>query len=71
MMFTKQKTSLSEWSECIHCKKIINCRHVGKHATECESLSAQDNLTYGYIHRGVMHGLVASVSEGELQGNVY
>lgn len=66
-MFTKQKTSLSEWSECIHCKKIINCRHIGKHATECESLSAQDNLTYGYIHRGVMHGLVASVTEGELQ----
>ena len=68
-MFMKKKKSLSEWSECIRCQKIINCRHVGKHATECESLLAQDSLSYGYIYKGIMHGLVASVSEGELQGN--
>lgn len=67
-MSMKSKSSLSDWCECIRCKKIVNSRHVGKHEAECASLSAEDDvLSHGYIYGGILHGFVASVSDGELQ----
>ncbi|GAB1601737.1 ATPase family protein 2 homolog isoform X1 [Argonauta hians] len=64
-MPSKPKAIRSDWNECVKCSKLINYRHLSKHAVQCDTTGTTPTTTdtTGYLLAGTLYGNVSTLAK--------